>query len=64
MYNLADKKRNCIKSRFIKEQRRLLKKKIKKKFVFYIEKDVIFYKYICKDDFWKKYLHKKFIFLY
>ena len=52
MYNLADIKRNCRKSRFIKEQRRLLNK-TKKKIGFFNEKDFIFYKYISKCIFWQ-----------
>ena len=47
MFILAVIKRNCRKSRFIQEQRRLLKKKILKNVVFN-EKDFIVYKYICK----------------
>ena len=48
MYILADIKRNCRKSRFIKEQRRLLIFTDTKKFVFFNVKDFIFLKYICK----------------
>ena len=48
MYNWADIKRNCRQLRFIKEQRRLLKKFGNKKFVFFNEKDFIINKYICK----------------
>ena len=54
MYILADVKWNCKNSRFIYEQRQLLKKYLNKKFVifvfyvFFYLKDLIFYKYICK----------------
>ena len=48
MYILADIKWNIRKSRFLKEQRRLLKHFSNKKLLFFSLKDFIFYKHICK----------------
>ena len=48
MYILADITRNCRKSRFIKEQRRLLIFSDTKKFLLFNVKDFIFNKYICE----------------
>ena len=48
MYILADIKRNCRKSRFIEEQRRLFIFSDTKKFLLFNVKDFIFNKYICK----------------
>ena len=47
MYILADIKRNCRQSRFLKEQRRLLIFSDIKKFLLFNVKDFIFNKYIC-----------------
>ena len=48
MYILADIKRNRRKSRFIKEQRRLLIFFRYKKLLLFDVKDLIFIKYICE----------------
>ena len=48
MYILADMIKKGSKSRFIKEQRRRLKKFIRKTFLFFNVKDFIFNKYICE----------------
>ena len=53
MYILADIKRNCKKSRFIKEQRRLLKKKLNKKMYFLTRKILYFIRISAKCIFWK-----------
>ena len=49
VYNLANIRRNCKKSRFMYEQRRRrLKNFSNKKLLFFKLKDFIFYKHICK----------------
>ena len=48
MYILADILIKYKNSRFIYEQRRLLKKIFKQKVLVFYLKDFIFYKYICK----------------